>query len=174
MGFNFPNPPSHTTFPETAQNIANVVMAVLVAAFVAYAVFELVRGRGPLALILLAGGAVAYLNEPMLDVLGPLWHPRPNQDVAIETFGPAPMWGLGIYTAFFGGGTYVLYRRFARGLTLRQFWIGVGGFFAVNLAVEPAARCSARRCCWSRPASSPASGSCSRCWCRCASTARSA
>lgn len=136
MGFNFPSPPSHTTFPETAQNIANVVMAMLVAAFVVYALVELVRGRGPLCLILLGGGAVAYLNEPMLDVLGPLWHPRPNQDVAIETFGPAPLWGLGIYIVFFGGGTYVMCRLFQHGLTLKQFWYGVGGFFVVNLAVE--------------------------------------
>jgi hypothetical protein len=136
MGFNFPKPPPNLAFPETAQNIANVVMAALVVIFVAYALLELARGRGPLALILLAGGAVSYLNEPMLDVLGPLWHPRPNQDVAIETFGPVPLWGLGIYIVFFGGGTYILCRLFPRGLTLRQFWCGVGGFFAVNLAVE--------------------------------------
>jgi hypothetical protein len=136
MGFNFPTPPSDMIFPQAAQHIANVAMGVLVAAFLVFAVYELVRGRGPLALILLVGGALSYLNEPMLDVLGPLWHPRPNQDVAINTFGPAPLWGLGIYTVFFGGGTYVLYRLFRRGITMRGYWIGVAAFFAVNLAVE--------------------------------------
>jgi hypothetical protein len=135
-GFNSPAPPDHLRFPQTAQDIANVTMGVLVAAFVVYALLEWRRGRGPLALLLVAGGAVSYLNEPMLDVLGPLWHPRPGQDVAIETFGPAPLWGLGIYTVFFGGGTYVMYRLLERGVTRRGLWIGIAAFWAVNLAVE--------------------------------------
>ena len=136
MGFNLPAPPEDNTFPQTAQDVANVVVGVLVAAFVVYALLEWRAGRGPLALVLLVGGSISYLNEPMLDVLGPLWHPRIGQDVAIETFGPAPLWGLGIYTVFFGGGTYVMYRLIDHGITRRQLWIGVACFWAVNLAVE--------------------------------------
>jgi hypothetical protein len=136
MGFNFPHPPDHLTFPQTAQHVANAAMAVLVLAFVVYGVLEWRRGRGPLCLLLVAGGSVSYLNEPILDVLGPLWHPRPGQDVAFTTFGPVPLWGLGIYTVFFGGGTYVMYRLLEHGVTRRQLWLGIGAFWVVNLAVE--------------------------------------
>ncbi len=136
MGFNFPRPPSQLTFPQTAQHIANGAMAALVILALIYSIYEWRAGRGPLALILLAGGAISYLNEPMLDVLGLLWHPRPGQDVAIDTLGPVPMWGLGIYTVFFGTGTYLLYRAITIGMTRRAFWIGIAILFVVDMAVE--------------------------------------
>jgi hypothetical protein len=136
VGFNFPRPPSSLVFPQTAQDIANVVMGVLVLAFLVHGLWEWRRGRGVLALVLLVGGAISYLNEPIVDVLGLLWHPRPGQDVAITTLGPAPLWGLGIYTVFFGSGSYLLREAVLRGLSRRRLWLGMGAFFAVNLAVE--------------------------------------
>jgi hypothetical protein len=136
MGFNFPHPPDHTTFPQTAQTVANLVMGALALACLGYSLLEWRRGRGPLALVLLAGGAISYLNEPFLDVLGLVWHPRPGQDVALTTFGPVPVWGLCVYSVFFGTGTYLLHRGLARGLTRRRFWASAGLFFVVNLAME--------------------------------------
>jgi hypothetical protein len=111
-------------------------MAVLVIGFIAFSLYEWHAGRGPLAVILLLGGTISYLNEPMLDVLGLLWHPRPGQHIAIDTFGPAPLWGVGIYTVFFGGGTYLLYRAVGIGLTRRRLWLGTAAFCLVDLAVE--------------------------------------
>ena len=135
MGFNFPLPPD-TVYPGTAQHITNLVMITLVVAAIGFALWEWRRGRGPLALLLVGGGAVSYLNEPILDVLGLCWHPRPGQDVAITTFGPAPLWGLCVYTVFFGCGSYLLYRILSLGTTRRQFWLGVLGFFVVNSVIE--------------------------------------
>lgn len=135
MGFNFPVPPD-TAFPLPAQHVTNLVMLLLVVAAIGYALSEWRLGRGPLALLLVGGGAVSYLNEPILDVLGLCWHPRSGQDVAITTFGPAPLWGLGVYTVFFGAGTYLLYRLLGLGTTRRRFWLGALGFFVVNLAIE--------------------------------------
>lgn len=134
--FELPLPPQGLVFPETPQWIATVSLWVLVAVCVIYSLWAWRRSGTPLALLLTLGGAISYLNEPIDDVLGLLWHPHPGQWVALHTFGPAPMWGLGIYTIFFGTMTYVMLQQAQRGLTRRQLWQGIGVFFVVDLLCE--------------------------------------
>jgi len=134
--FTPPLPPPGLVFPQTPQLYATVIMSTMVAAFVVYALLQWYKSRSPLAPLLLLGGALSYLNEPIVDVLGLCWHPRPGQWVALQTFGPAPLWGLGIYTVFYGGMTYLMLQQAQRGITRRQFWIGVLAFFIVDIACE--------------------------------------
>jgi hypothetical protein len=64
--------------PHPPQLIATAAMAVLVVAFASYAVVEVVRRRSCTLTLLLVDGAISYLNEPIDDVLGLVWHPEVN------------------------------------------------------------------------------------------------
>lgn len=137
MGFNFPTAPARLVFPHAAHLWANGVLWVVAGALVAFALIEMVRKRSALGLTLLAGGALAYFNEPVDDILGLVWHPRVHQDTVFNTIGPIPMWGLPTYIIFFGAIPWLLLRELRRGrFTLRAFWIGVLLTFAADLAIE--------------------------------------
>jgi hypothetical protein len=122
--------------PATAQTVADLAWGALALICLVYVLLEWRRTRSPLPIVVLAGGAIAYLNEPIVDLLGLVWHPRPHQERVLNTFGPLPLWGLFCYVVFFGAGTYVILKLIRRGVTRRQFWSGVGGLMGVNLAIE--------------------------------------
>ena len=134
--FDLPLPPQGLVFPEVAQHYATIAMWSVVAIFVAICLYQAWKTRSPLALLLLAGGAICYLAEPMVDVLALCWHPRPNQWVALHTFGPVPLWGLGIYIVFFGAMTYLMLLAAQKGISRKTFWIGVLCFFLADVACE--------------------------------------
>src|SRR6202035_4002260 len=125
MGFNFPRPPLHTVVPSTAQTGADIAWAALGLISLLAILYECRRTRSPLPIMLLVGGAIAYLNEPIVDVLGLVWHPRIHQERVINTLGPLPLWGLFCYLVFFGAATYLFLTLMRRGVTRRQFWSGV-------------------------------------------------
>jgi hypothetical protein len=134
--FNIPTPPQ-MVFPRTPQTIAEIVLWIVVVAFVAFAVRQWRRTGSPLGLVLLAGGGIALLNEPLDDILGLVHHPRPGQDVVFETMGPIPHWGLPTYIIFFGGIAYVLLLELRRlSFTPRAFWIGITLTFVADLLIE--------------------------------------
>jgi hypothetical protein len=131
-----PAPPDQMVMPQTGQVVFTCLWAVVVLGFVAYATYELVKRRTPLAFVLLAGGAICYFNEPIDDVLGLVWHPRPGQWVAFDTFSPVPVWGVFVYMALFGGIPYLIYRALQHGVTARQLWTWIGVFWVADIAVE--------------------------------------
>lgn len=134
--FNLATPPQGMVFPQTPQVIITAVMWAVVAVFVVICLHRAWKTRSLLALQLLVGGAICYLAEPMVDVLTAVWHPRPNQWVALETFGPVPLWGMGIYIVFFGAMTYLMLMAARQGISRRAFWIGVLAFFVADVACE--------------------------------------
>lgn len=135
--FNLPPPPPGIVFPEVPQLYATTGMWIVVALVVGYAIYDTIRTRSPVAALLILGSALAYLNEPIVDVLGLVLHPRPGQWIALETFGPVPWWGLGIYIIYFGGLTLMKLRVAQNGLmTRRGFWLGTLTFFIVNIIAE--------------------------------------
>jgi hypothetical protein len=136
MGFHFPTPPN-LPFPGAAHDWANIVIWTVAIGFFAYGIREWRATRSPLAIVMLLGGAIALFNEPVDDILGLVWHPRPHQDTVLDTFGPVPMWGLPTYIIFFGGLPYAFLRAL-HGLefTLRRFWLGILITFALDLTIE--------------------------------------
>jgi hypothetical protein len=117
--------------------VADAVLWVVVAGLTGYALLELVRRRSPLGLVMLLGGAIALFNEPVDDILGLVWHPRPGQNTVLDTMGPVPMWGLPTYIIFFGAVPWLLCRELEKlQFTLRAFWIGVGITFVLDLVIE--------------------------------------
>jgi hypothetical protein len=111
-------------------------MAVLVVAFVAYAAIEIGRHRSFTLALLLVGGAISYLNEPIDDVLGLVWHPEVDQWTVLDTFSRVPLWGLGIYIVFFGGMPYLILKKLRAGMTRRDLWRWVGVLIVVDVVVE--------------------------------------
>jgi hypothetical protein len=137
MEFNFPNAPTRLVFPDTAHVAANIYIWVVAGALALFAARELIKTRSPLGLVLLAGGALAYFNEPVDDILGLVWHPRIHQDTVLNTIGPLPMWGLPTYIIFFGGIPWLLLRELRKGrFTIKKFWIGVLLTFVADLLIE--------------------------------------
>jgi hypothetical protein len=133
--FNLPTAPD-TTFPDAHVWADRVIWAVAIA-FFAYCLRDWRRTGSPLGVVLMLGGALAYFNESVDDVLGLVHHPRPGQNVVLDTIGPVPMWGLPTYIIFFGAIAFVFLRELQRrGLTLRAFWIGIAITFVVDLALE--------------------------------------
>jgi hypothetical protein len=134
--FNFPAAPQ-TSFPHTAHVWADIVIWAVALGFLGYALRDRVRTGSWLGVVLMAGGALAYFNEPVDDILGLVHHPRPGQNVVLDTIGPIPMWGLPTYIIFFGALPFVLLRAIqARPFTLRAFWIGLGVTFVLDLLIE--------------------------------------
>lgn len=131
-----PVAPEYLVMPHAGQIVYTTVWAAVVVLFAGYAVIQIVRRRDPLLAVLLVGGAVTYFNEPIDDLLGLVWHPRPGQWVAFDTFGPVPVWGVFVYMALFGGIPYLMLQAFKRGATGTQIWTWIGVFWLADIAVE--------------------------------------
>ena len=137
MEFNFPSAPTKLVFPHTAHLAANAYIWAVAGVLAVLAVRELIKRRSALGLVLMAGGGLAYFNEPVDDILGLVWHPRIHQDTVLNTIGPIPMWGLPTYIIFFGAIPWVLLRELQRGrFTIKRFWIGVTLTFVADLLIE--------------------------------------
>jgi hypothetical protein len=135
--FNFPSAPTHLVFPHTAHVAANAYIWAAAGILFILALRELYKTHSPLGLVLMAGGALAYFNEPVDDILGLVWHPRIHQDTVLNTIGPIPMWGLPTYIVFFGAIPWLLLRELRRGrFTIKKFWIGVLITFVADLLIE--------------------------------------
>lgn len=131
-----PGAPTGLAMPHTGQIIFTTIWATIAGAFAVYALYLLVRRRDPLLAVLLVGGGVAYFNEPIDDLLGLVWHPRPGMWTLFDTFCPVPVWGLFVYIALFGGIPYLMLRAFRRGASRRQVWAWLGIFWLADIAVE--------------------------------------
>jgi hypothetical protein len=137
MDFNAPQGPENMVFPHTAHIWADAVIGAVAIVLFVLAAIEFRRTGSPLGLLLLIGGGIALLNEPVDDILGLVWHPRPGQNTVLNTIGPVPLWGLPTYIIFFGGIPWLLLRELRRcRFTIRKFWIGVGLTFVADLLIE--------------------------------------
>ncbi len=134
--FNTPTPPD-MVFPQTPQRVAEIVLWLVVAGLVVFAIRQWRRTGSSLALVMLVGGGLALFNEPLDDILGLVHHPRPGQHILFETMGPIPHWGLPTYIIFFGGIAYLLLMELRKLVfTVRAFWIGITLTFVADLLIE--------------------------------------
>lgn len=135
--FDLPAPPQGLVYPHTAQLVATVLAGGALALVVLYALWEWRRTRSPLMLASLFGGAVCYFNEPIDDVLGLVWYPRPGQWVAFTTLSPVPWWGLFVYIVFFGAVPYAALQSMQRrAVTIRSTWTWFVMFFVLDAVIE--------------------------------------
>lgn len=130
-------PPIHMVTPETAQLIATCGIG---AACLALFIWMLVRWRrtgDPTGVLVMIGGLVCALCEPIVDILGLCYFPRRGGWIVFTTFGrPMPLWLVLAYVLYFGGLVYLASRFLLTSPTRGQVWLGIVGLFVVNLGLE--------------------------------------
>jgi hypothetical protein len=104
--------PPPGTMPHGWEVAFTLACVVMLAIFGAVAVRIWRVERDPVPLLLLGGGALATVWEPVVDVLGLCWYPRQGQIKLFETLGrPIPLLVLFGYAWFVGGVSILTYRR---------------------------------------------------------------
>jgi hypothetical protein len=122
----------------SAQDVFSIAQFVVCGGMFLVAFRELARGKGPIFLYCLIGGAIAVIWEPIVDVLGQCWLPSRGQHWEAFTLlnRHIPLMMPFVYSWFVGGQGYLFYRIFERGIDRRrlfQLWVLV---FFVNVALE--------------------------------------
>jgi hypothetical protein len=132
-----PQPPTNLEMPKTAETVFNIFIFIPLGAFFALAIRHLVRGKGPVLLYCILGGALAATFEPIVDVLGLVYMKERN---ALGTFTvldrTMPLYICFVYPWYVGGLGYLCFRLFQRGMsTSRLFalWAVIG---VVDVALE--------------------------------------
>ncbi|HEV3056436.1 MAG TPA: hypothetical protein VGX45_17370 [Solirubrobacteraceae bacterium] len=120
------------------QNVFSIAQIVVFAVMVAFALRELARGKGPIFISCLIGGAIAVIWEPIVDVLGQCWLPSRGQHwEAFTLIGRhIPLMMPFVYSWFVGGQGYLFYRIFDRGIDRRRLFQLYGLVMLVNVALE--------------------------------------
>jgi hypothetical protein len=113
----FPQPPSEVYCPATPQAAITIALAVLCAAVFVVGLVTWRRTGTPLLLMASLGGAVASVNEPVMDILARVWfYDGGGQWTAFTTYGrPIPIWLPMAYFAFFGAAPYFMARYLRKG-----------------------------------------------------------
>jgi hypothetical protein len=123
--------------PEGAQTVATVSVAAVAVVVLAVVTVHSLRHRTPLYLLVLLGGAIASLNEPMVDLLGGCLHPQAGGWTVFSTFDrPIPVWVVIAYGLFFGAVPLAVRALMASGSPRTRLLQGVAVIFAANLLIE--------------------------------------
>jgi hypothetical protein len=122
----------------SAQDVFSIAQFAVCGVMFLFAFRELARGKGPIFLYCLIGGAIAVIWEPIVDVIGQCWLPSRGQHWEAFTLlnRHVPLMMPFVYSWFVGGQGYLFYRIFQRGIDRRrlfQLWVLV---FFVNIALE--------------------------------------
>lgn len=117
---------------ETAGDVYTIFLAALFVAVAGWLIYEAVHRKTALPVLLLVGGAVTSLQEPMLDVLGLVWWPENLPGPAFTIFDREMPYLVPIgYTFYVAAGAYAVYRLIRAGMSARKL-------FQVALALEAA------------------------------------
>lgn len=103
----------------------------------AYAIWIAIRHKSIVPVFIYLGGGLAYLAEPLVNVLGLVWFPQEGLQAVWGTLGrKVPLFGFLAYLWFLGGMTVILYDRLRSGLTGRGIWIAYGIFVLAECILE--------------------------------------
>lgn len=129
-------PPVDAVTPATANLVTTLVTGSLVLISLIYAL-RIWKTRGSaLYFVVLISGALCMLSEPWLDIISQIWFPSDGW-IVFEAYGRTmTLWGLFSYTVFFGTQTFVILELLRRGVTRGNFWAGMLGVWAFNIALE--------------------------------------
>src|SRR5580700_9642095 len=128
-----PQPPVQDVAPKASETVFNIFIFIPLGVSLAVALRRVIRGKGPLLLYCLIGGALAASMEPIVDVLGLVFLKEHN---AIGTFTilgrTAPLYIAFVYPWYVGGLGYVAYKLFDRGITMK----GLFALWAIDFVVD--------------------------------------
>jgi hypothetical protein len=128
-----PQPPVNGVMPKTAETVFNVFIFIPLAIALTIAVRHIAKGRGPLLLFCIIGGALAATCEPIVDVLGLVYLKERH---ALGTFTildrTMPLYICFVYPWYVGGLGYLAYKLFDRGIALQ----GMLALWALDCVVD--------------------------------------
>lgn len=132
-----PFPPTDGAMDATYQLVFSGVVTLVCLVVIFYAVRDWRRTGSPIALLILAGGALCVFEEPIVDIMGLCWFFRDGQWILMEPFGrPIPVWMLPVYTAYVGGQAWYTLNRLERGITTSGIWKLYLSYAAINVLLE--------------------------------------
>ncbi len=115
-----PGAPTDMVMSATAQTVFTVLHFTVAIAVTAY-LWR--REDKTLSILVLVGGGLSVLAEPMLDHLGSIWHAAQGQWTAVSMFGHhVPLWMVPVYYWFVGGQTLYVLGRLRNGATVGDMW----------------------------------------------------
>lgn len=117
-----PTPPYDLPLNTTMQTIATIVLWGGTALLLGYAITLVKRERSILPIVLVVAVAVGSLIEPLYDTAYHLfWLDSGRQWTLFTSFGlPQPVWVMPAYVMVFGMPALLMYRSFARGVTIKR------------------------------------------------------
>jgi hypothetical protein len=121
-----PQPPVHEQMPHVAETVFNVFIFIPLGIALAIAIRHLIKGKGPVLLYCIAGGALAATMEPVVDVLGLVYLKELGAHGTFTILDRTmPLYICFVYPWYVGGMGFLAYRLFQRGITMKglfQLW----------------------------------------------------
>jgi hypothetical protein len=134
-----PIAPTVPAMDPTYQAVFTVAMFVAIAVLGGYALRLYRRTGTPVPLLLMAGGFVAMLSEPIVDVMGLCAYPGEGMWTLFTTFGrPVPVFMV-VYVWFVGGQALLVWQALERGGGSAAVWRWLAIFFVVDVSMETVA-----------------------------------
>ena len=120
---------------------ANTVIAAicyaLLAAFAVWTLLEARRTKSPVSVLILLGGIVTILQEPLLAHVGSFWYPAIGSEAVLRVFNVSiPPWAVAAYGLYVGGLTVLVHRKMSGGMTAKQLWTAYFLIWAFNCGLE--------------------------------------
>lgn len=137
MDNQIPLPPVEMIMPGTANNMIALINYTVLAIVAFLMLRDGRRTRSWLPLFCLIGGMVAFLMEPIYDMVGSVWYPQHGQTPLFRAFNYSiPLWMLPAYAWYIAGQGYWMYKKYQQGVTAQQLWRFYAMFWVSNLLLE--------------------------------------
>jgi hypothetical protein len=131
--------PEHPPFAEMswAQLVFTLMQVIILALIIAFLAHDCYRQRNWMPFALLTGGAVALLQEPLVDIAGLIWYPPEGAWAVMEVDGRVVPWlclfgYIWLYPGL-GAIVYIMIRNGAGRADIWKFWIGLMVFLMVGV-----------------------------------------
>lgn len=132
-----PGAPVDMTVDSTNHLVFTLIIAVPTIIAVGLAVRAMIRDGNFLWPVLLLGGVIGILVEPILDYMGGVWWPKEGDLEAFTALGVNIPWLVVlVYPWILGWEAYYSYRLFSQGATVRQLWRLVALCALIDIAIE--------------------------------------
>ena len=119
-------------------DVFSVATLVLMALLLAWTLYECWRVKSPMYLLILIGGTLCFLQEPIVDHLGAVWYPQHQQSLTVwRAFNVSlPLWVVPGYGLYVGGLAIYLYKKLSAGVTVSQLWTTYFVIWMLNMLLE--------------------------------------
>jgi hypothetical protein len=130
-------PPTEMVVNPTEQWIITAIQFAAAAAITIWVFYGSKKEDVLLRLLVLLGGGLGVLFEPLGDRLGFIWHASVGQWTLLHMYGHyVPVWMLGAYYWYCGGQTLFVVQRIRLGASAREIWRLYWIFLAMDAVLE--------------------------------------